>query len=175
MSCSSQLKAPLLAKLSYRQVFKCCTHFIFQRDWRAPALYVKWQFSTISYGSCTVNGCLTLLFCWSWLACTDTEHLYPKLFTFEWSPPVRLENYARATSGKSHIDICYSLRRVWRVSCTIHQGIINKNSNKQYMTILGKNRNEYIGIDTTIWTKLHDFSAINQPISMGVTRTICKL
>ena len=36
------------------------------------------------------------------------------------------------------------------------------------MTTLGKNRNEDIGIDTTIGTKLHDFSAINQPIIITI-------
>ena len=52
----------------------------------------------------TVSGCLTLLFCWSWLACNDRATL-PAIVYFEWSPP-RAQQSLWEIMRAQHLESC---------------------------------------------------------------------
>ena len=69
-----------------------------------------------------LRASLTLLFCWSWLACTVQVVPMEQLYDFEWSPPITLGNDARATSGKSPISNCAKhcdVGLLWEKTCAL--------------------------------------------------------
>ena len=70
-----------------------------------------------------------MLFCWTWLTCTDRATLSAVVY-FELSPPVPLGNYARGKKNSllricSRLDGCigfcsqYLLRSFWHFSFTV--------------------------------------------------------
>ena len=82
--------------------FHGVARLIFERGWRTP-LKVNIRFKVNKVTKHTVSGCLTLLCCWSWLACTDKATLSAIVY-FEWSPPTAAHQFLWKMMRAQHLE-----------------------------------------------------------------------